>query len=175
TCRNASMPPQALGLVPLAVNESQLAEARRTLFRYFIHDALRRGARDYDLALLRMNYLFSIHQPSASVEDDVLSGIMSDVETGWAQSVIDEENASFQTIVEQEMARVSQLVGEPGLIEDTDDYQYRVRPLYYGAGYTNPANFLEKIVKHKMLGKFAIWIHEDLANLLNNVASILDG
>jgi hypothetical protein len=157
-CRNVSSPPKS---VDFAVDRKLLLEARFTLFRTTIREALRRGARDLDLFLLKVHYLLRGGQPDP-LDLSGLGSMVREFEEDWARSVIEEEERSFEWIIDEEMSRLKDIVGKPGLIQDRDDYRYRVRPLYYSAGYTEPADFLENVIQHQFL-KFSVWIHKDLA------------
>lgn len=192
--------PASLGLAPFTIDESLLQESLHTLFRSVVQEALRRGARDADLQLLRRKYLWMRHTEAVGkIIGDGELGVLaptgdSDEET-WTKNVVDEESLRFEWIIDAELQNISkghwessfhkQIQGNaevpanqyPGPVADGDDYRYRIRPLYYSHGYTDPADFLSQQVEYSLLGKGRLktWIHSDLKDILDKTPGVLNG
>jgi hypothetical protein len=173
-CRTRTPPPGTLGIEPLTMDDSLVAESRRVLFRVAVQQALRLGAREFDVALLKMKYLSSL-ELACDAASRSAGELSESLEAEWADSVVREEGRAFDAIIDAEISRLDGIVGDKKVIASADDYRYRVRPLYYGSGYTAPASFLEKVRTFAFLGKFIIWVHEDLAKVLGRVPGVLDG
>jgi hypothetical protein len=138
-----------------------------------VHEALRRGATTLDLWILASKYRRWLSR------DNPMSGafgsMASSLETDWIQSVIELEKHRFEIEIDLEIARISHLVGAKSQIKDKEDYRYRKRPLYHAHGYLYPADFLEKVHLYSVLGKFEVWVHDDLAAMLAKAPGILEG
>jgi len=94
------------------------------------------------------------------------------------KSVIDMERSNFDSIIGEEMERIApDGDAQDNPVQDSTEYQYRFRPLYYSFGYTRPADFLEQQVKYSLLGKPSLttWIHQDLADRLDGLPGVLTG
>lgn len=116
-------------------------------------------------------------------------------EEGWTKTVVDDESLRFDWIIDDDMQRISkghwedtfkkQIQGNaevpankyPGPVTDSDEYQYKIRPLYYSYGYTDPADFLSQQVEYSLLGKpkLKTWIHSDLKEILDKTPGVLNG
>jgi len=198
--RSAMMRPGSLGLTPFTLDESLLQESLHTLFRSIIQEALRRGAKDGDLQFLRRKYLWMRHTEAAGkIAGDAELGVLAPIggfeEESWTKNVVDEESLRFDWIIDAELQRISkgheessfhkEIQGNaevpanhyPGPVADGDDYRYRIRPIYYSHGYTDPADFLSQQVEYSLLGKSRLktWIHSDLKEILEKTPGVLNG
>jgi len=174
----------SLGVESLAIDPT--LQNSQTLFRSTIHEALERGANSWDLESLRLKYLWMRHTEKSEVAP--AEEAFQDPEDLWTRLVVAEENTRFDSIIQQEMQQISfasatQGSAEvregkyPGPVQDSDEYQHKIRPLYYSYGYTHPADFLAKQVEFTLFGKAKLktWIHEDLAHILVKTPRVLDG
>jgi hypothetical protein len=174
----------SLGLEPLAVDPTLLNS--QTLFRSTIHEALERGANSWDLESLRLKYLWMRHTELSEVVP--AAEAFQDPEDLWTRLVVSEESTRFDSIIQQEMQQISFASAAqggaevrdgkyPGPVQDPDEYQHTIRPLYYSYGHTHPADFLSKQVEFTLFGKpkLKTWIHEDLAHILIKTPRVLDG
>src|SRR5580765_5647987 len=162
-CRSAMSPPGVLGAGALALDQSLMAEVRHDAFRLQVQDALCRGAKEFELRQLALFF------------SGAGGGPAGELDAMWADSVIEQETMLYDALIEKELSDIKAIVGAGKPIRDADEYRYVVRPLYYSNGYVNPAGFLWKVGLHKILGKFNVWIHQDLADVLARLRGILDG
>jgi hypothetical protein len=153
-----------------------MSDSRHLLFRLVIHEALRRGAHSEDISLLRTKYLFwSGKTPQVvGVGDIGFNQTLLGLEEDWADLAIQQETSEFEALIQGEMDRITYDDGRCP-VADQDQYRYKVRPLYYSHGYTDPAAFLEKQEQYALFGNANLktWMHEDLRKVLEKVEPIL--
>jgi hypothetical protein len=197
---NTMTHPRSLGLAPLILDDSLLQTSLHTLFRSTIQEALRRGAKIGDLQFLRRKYLWMRHTEAVGkiVGDGELAALAPAAdfdEESWTKTVVEEESLRFDWIIDEELEKISkghweasfhkEIQGNaevpagqyPGPVADADDYRYKIRPLYYSHGYTDPADFLSEQVEYSLLGKAKLktWIHSDLKEILDKTPGVLNG
>ena len=182
--------PRSLGIEPLTVDQPLLQASLHTLFRSVIQEALKRGARDTELGILRNNYLWmrkleALGRLAGDGKSAMLAPTGETDEDSWSQNVVNEETTRFESIIDEEMTRIS--AGSWGGSESApkgwvgfkskDDYRFTIRPMYYSQGYTDPADFLSQQVEFTLLGKpkLKTWVHKDLAKILSKVPGVLNG
>ncbi len=186
---STTMHPRSLGIEPLTLDQALLQASLHTLFRSVIQDALRRGASDTELGILRNNYLWMRRMEAlGGIAGDGKSAMLAPTgevdEDSWTQNVINEEVSRFESIIDDEMNRISGSWGGSETapkdwagFQSKADYRYTIRPMYYSQGYTDPADFLSEQVEFALLGKpqCKTWVHKDLAEILGKLPGVLNG
>ncbi len=181
-CRNPSRPPISFGLEPLAVDAELIPGGPLTVLQYTVREALRRGASHLGEVIAK----YMTWSASLSTFSELQAfAITPSQNLEQAQWIAEREREEFSRIIDSEFEQIQHLVGPrkegkqnregPDYpIESRADYQYRVRPLYYSKGYTDPVSFLSKIRKYNFLGERPTWIHENLAARLDKLGPVLE-
>jgi hypothetical protein len=157
---------------------------RHSLFRLTLQEALRRGATPYDVETLRQKYLIWTGKNAFSTAG----------EEDFARSVVENETFKFDMIIQEEVKKIPQGLTaycqkcDHDHVIDETEYRYHTRPLYYAVGFTEiikrtkdqdedesvSNNFLDQQVHYTFMGH-PIWIHQDLAEVLDRLPGVLEG